>query len=122
MTGREVYKLALALLAQEEQEASDYESRAADLINVLLPQMLAAQNIYRTSRGEEKLACAQTIEGLEDELELSEPFARSVLPYGLATLLILEEDSSRAAYFNGVYLENMGTLATASVQPIGQIQ
>lgn len=106
MTGQQLYKYSLDLLCivnrdgTEPGDADDLGARALSLINILL-----AENAELDCRIQRKEHAVTEIASLEETLDVSDITAYSVLPYGLASLLIIGEDDPLAADMNRLYLE-----------------
>ena len=66
MTGREIYKGALALLFETEQTAGDYNTFALPLLNILLPELLGVNNQLRSIQGKEEMPAAPLLSSLEE--------------------------------------------------------
>ena len=110
MTGKQLYDQALALLGLEQEDVSWMEAHAADCINQMLSDHLHDQGMLRLTRGQRMLDSAPVLSDLEEEIPYDEMFVRECFPYGLAALLIAEEDHTmfnwmmseyerRAAYY-----------------------
>lgn len=93
MTGRELYARAVALLGQNEQDVEYYEEIALELINQLLADYLWEHNAlcYAAGRGD-YYPCAPELLELEDEIPYEERMVRECFPYGLAAMLVADED------------------------------
>lgn len=98
-TAKEILHRSLTLLGEEAGENTEsFETRAVTLMNVLLSQ-ISVINEAAPADG----AFVPQIRGLEDEVGGEDAVALSLLPLGLAALLIEEEDEKRAAFFLSLY-------------------
>jgi len=99
MTVQEVYLLALKLMGEESEDGTDqgyteeYLAKAIGILNVLHTELLPSnvESVVLTHK--------------EDALQVTNRIAKLVLPYGLASHLLMDEDQNRAAFFNARYDE-----------------
>jgi len=94
MTGKDLLKQALALIA--ETDTTDYEETGLVYINMLLAETHDQNNRMRRFSGLEPLEEYQQIETLEDELPCQEKLQREALPWGLIAKIYFDEDDSNA--------------------------
>lgn len=112
MTGKEIYDLALHLIAcknadgTDNPDCDDYKSRAVALINIL-----AAENhrLDRSLRGDGSVRITP-IETLDDAVRCHELVLYGLLPFGLASLLVAEEDAELSRSLYERYLVNLKSL------------
>ena len=105
MTGRELLESALALMAEDMQDAADYEKQAPALIRLMLTELFDLNNSVLASKGKAPLVQAPTIADLTAQIVYEDEIVWGVMPYGLAAKLSLDDDRVKAAYFNAEYLE-----------------
>ena len=104
MTGNQLYELSLDLLGlkgengQITSDSEDLASRSLSLINVLL-----AENSSLDCRIKRCEHTVYRIDSLEDEIGFTDVVASTVLPYGLAYLLMLGEDDPLAISMQRLY-------------------
>lgn len=112
MTALEIYDMAANLLACKNNDGSDnpdcedYIARAPSLINILLAENI---KLERLLSGDKK-ARPTPIAFMEDEVKCHELLAYDVLPYGLASLLVIDEDPELSNVLYERYLMNIKTL------------
>ena len=105
MTGYEVLIMALDLcgLTKEDREpandTTDLQTRSLTLLNITLAECSSLD--CRIRKTEHEVLKAET---MVDKLKCSDIVAKSVLPYGLARLLMIGEDDNMAADFNKLYI------------------
>ncbi len=125
MTGFELFTKALDLcgLNNEFQELTedtkDLQARALTLLNIVLAECSVLD--CRIRRVEHKVL---SLKSLYLPLECSEIVMNSVLPYGLARLLVLGEDDNLASDFNRLYLsaqESALTFGKAKTEQIREV-
>lgn len=107
MTGRECFQAALNLLGEREEDAAYYEQFAPGAINQLLADCLRENNAQRQSRGLEPLAAAPRLTALDEELEIDEAAARECFPYGLAALLVCDDDREKFNWLSTEFAARM---------------
>ena len=109
MKAWEVLDAALALMGERERgtsyETADFERNAYGVMAVLLGELDALDCALKRIAPDADNRLPPTVASGEEELMLHPLLCRSVLPYGLASLLLLEEDPSRAAQFQRRYEE-----------------
>ena len=100
ITGTDIYNSALALLGEstEQGDITDYNNRALPLINQLL---LEFPKYYHSPDG-----VPAKLETLDSEIYADEDAVRAAMPYGLAALLVMEEDHERSQRLMALYNDN----------------
>lgn len=117
MTGKELYELALELLAcknadgTHNEDCKDYMSRSVGLINILLAENIWLDRILRR----DKSVLPVYINSLDDALRCNSSMARAVLPYGLAALLVADEDSNAYKLMTDRYLQSIKIMKEEAV-------
>lgn len=107
MTGQELFEKAIHLCGLGSPETDiptdvkDLEIRAVALINALL-----AENSILDCKIRKCTHRVYSINALSDSVICSEILAQSVLPYGLARLFLMGEDSESAAELGKIYTQN----------------
>lgn len=108
MTGNDIFNTAMDLCALRTKsgaipaDCEDMTQRAVGLINLLI-----AENAYLDSLLKNQNIVISTITELTDTVELSPILCSVVLPYGLACLLLQNEDENTAAFFRNRYESEM---------------
>lgn len=96
MTGRQLYEQALVLLGLEEENVPYLEEMALGCINQMLYDRNYEQNALLRARGDSAAVAGcippDTLDSLEEEVPYEERFVQECFPYGLAALLIAEDD------------------------------
>lgn len=125
MTGNELFTRALDLLGLRENDSSlpsdtgDLILRAVSVINITLAEISELDCRIRRVTHE-----VISINSLDDEIDCSDIVLASVLPYGVARLLMLGEDDSLAAEMKRLYDEarkNALTFGKAEIKPITEV-
>lgn len=99
MTGTQCYKAALSLMGETPDSATYYEPFALLAINQLLANCQREISALRQNAGEKALPATPHIAELSDEMPADERLARECLPYGLAALLLCDDDKARFNVF-----------------------
>lgn len=121
MTGNQLYEQAVVLLGLETEQVTYLQPLALSCINQMLNDRLYEQNALQRSHGgsaQHMLAAAPALEHMDEEIPYDEMFVRECFPYGLAALLVAEEDRTmfnwlmseyerRAAYYAPCTLTDM---------------
>lgn len=121
MTANELLRAALALIATDSTQAGDYYSVALPLINGLLAANFARNNLLRLARGREELKDMPQLGDMGQTLPYEDELALTALPYGLASLLVAEDDMSRAAWLHNRYVDALSDSAAALPESIEDV-
>ncbi len=95
MTGIECYKAARNLLSETADSGSYYEQFALIALNQVIANSLREINAERAQANEALLDKPPVLTALEQEIPTSESLARECFPYGLAALLIADDDKAK---------------------------
>lgn len=95
--------------ATRTTDTHEYELRTPNLINTLLDQVYPYSDTYPDTTDETvgTRPSLPSVTSLEDHLDLDDYICRNCLPYGLAGLLLTEENPTQANFFWQTYLENL---------------
>ena len=121
MKARQAYERALALINERDSggayhtDVADFEKNAPELINSIVTLLWVDECIVRNIAMREINWNFEPIRTLDDEIPLHEALASGVLPFALASFLILEEDSERADYFYRLYTNARSAVVSAFV-------
>lgn len=108
MTIRDIYRLSLGLLAENELDATDYEAQVVPLINIMTVELLELNRAICLYKGKEPLVSAPyyvDLTNLDVEMPYESEITAGVMPYGLAAKLALDDEMAKASYFNNEYVE-----------------
>lgn len=117
-TVQDVFDMAMHLMdAQNEStgatqttDTREYELRTPNILNTLLDQVYPYSDTYPSlSDGATTRPSLVSVTSLDDYLDLDDYICRNVLPYGLAGLLLTEENPTQANFYWQTYLENLNT-------------
>lgn len=111
---QDVFDIAIRLMdAQNESTGStdtadtkEYRLRAPSLLNSILDRAYPASDTYPGTESGKRPVCPKVTE-MTDEIGLDERLCTGVLPYGLAGLLLTEENPTLANFFWQTFLEQL---------------
>lgn len=113
-TVQDVFDIAIRLMdAQNEStgatdtaDTKEYRVRAPSLLNSVLDRAYTASDNYPPPANGKRPICPK-VSSMEDEIQLDEYLCTGILPYGLAGLLLTEENSTLANFFWQTFLEQL---------------
>lgn len=112
VTAQEIFSAAMGLIDSVDQASgqtdiaanASYKARTLFIINVLRGELYPFSDSYIASEDGTRPICA-AVTDFTSALGLDEVVARTVLPYGLAAQLLLEENPSTASFYQQRYEE-----------------
>lgn len=127
-TVQRVFDQAIRLMDAQDQlsgqtdiaENREYRLRTPDLLNSILHRARDA-SLEPTDPLGHRLPCSR-VSTMEDEIPLDERVTSGVLPYGLAALLLSEEDPARANFFWQSFLQLLLEAQRAIPAPIEAVE
>lgn len=108
---QDVFKIAMDLMDEESQDGTfegypdEYKKKAWSIITMLQAELLPPMVAYLAVTSENNV------------LQIDDRSAISIMPYGIATHLLLNEDQNRAAFFNARY-DELKRKRPAKITPI----
>lgn len=121
MTGKECYEAALALLGETTDSAGYYEQFAIYHMNQVLANCRRELSAIAKAAGGEPVAVAPRIAMLTDALPAPEALARECLPYGLAALLVCDDDKQKFNWCAAEFTDRLQYYCPASLVPIEEM-
>lgn len=114
ITVQTVFDIAIHLMdAQNESTGStetadtkEYQLRTPSLLNSVLDRAYPASDNWPEATDRKRPICPK-ISAMTDEIDLDERICTGVLPYGLAGLLLTEENPVLANFFWQTFLEQL---------------
>ncbi len=109
MTGRAIYNLAAQLIAckntdgTDNADCNDYLTRAPSLISILLAENIKIDRMLRNDYQARPLPISE----LDERVNCHELVAYGILPFGLASLLVADEDPELSHSLYEKYLNNI---------------
>lgn len=113
-TGQTIFDMAITLMGEMDDNGNtdwadtvEYKNRALNILNVLRNEVYQYSDTYKTQKKNfpGKRPVCPLMESLDDEIGIDDVMAQTVLPYGLAAHLMLDENDNMAAFFNQRYQE-----------------
>ncbi len=115
-TAREIYQKSLAILGIAENENTEaYLQRAPHLINLLLAENSELDEALK-GKGANSGGSTLQISSLTEPLGVEDVILFSLIPLGLAALLIQEEEPERASFFMQLYQREKSALRARSLR------
>lgn len=120
VTVQQVFDIAIRLMdAQNESTGStdtadtkEYRLRTPSLLNSILDRAYSASDNYPATTDRKRPICPK-VYAMEDEIALDEYICTGILPYGLAGLLLTEENPTLANFFWQTFLEQLSAAKMA---------
>ena len=95
MTGTECFRAALNLLSETPDSGTYYEQFALGALNQLLVNSLREINAERAAGGEAPYETPPRLAALTEEIPAGDWLTRECFPYGLAALLVADDDKAK---------------------------
>lgn len=117
-TARDVFDAAMGLMDEvnestgetDTSDTKEYKQRTLLILNVLRGELYPYSDSYEYN-DDGRRPVSMVIEDLDDTIGLDDYICQTVLPYGLASHLLLDENPTAAAFFQQRYDELKATLA-----------
>lgn len=110
-TAQWVFEAAMTLIdelndsgAADHADTQEYKNRALTVMNILRNELYPYSDTYKLS-GENTRPTLYLIESYDDYIELDDYICQSILPYGVAAHLMLDENPTIASFFQSRYEE-----------------
>lgn len=118
-TAQEVFSAAMGLIdevnestgATDTNDTREYKQRTLLILNVLRGELYPYSDTYQKPEDGGVRAIAKVIESFDEAIDLDDYICQTVMPYGLAAHLLLDENPSAASFFNQRYDELKAGLA-----------
>ena len=132
-TVQDIFDIAIRLIdAQSESTGStktadtkEYELRAPSLLNSILDRAYPASDTYAAAQeeaGPRKRPVCPKVSAMSDAVDMDERICTGVLPYGLAGLLLTEENPTLAEFLWQTFLEQLDAAMRSMPSEIGDIE
>ena len=96
--------------ATDTSDTKEYKNRTLFILNVLRGELYPFSDTYAIAEPG-KRPIAVIIENFTDDIQLDDYICQSVMPYGLAAHLLLDENPSAAGFFQQRYEEMKAMLS-----------
>lgn len=128
-TVQDVFDIAIRLMdsqnettgATDTSDTKEYQVRTCSLLNSLLDRVYPASDTYLSDATGLRPVC-QKVSEFTDTLDLDERICTGVLPYGLAGLLLTEENPTLANFFWQTFLEQLAEAKSALPSSIESVE
>lgn len=128
-TAQDVFNGAMALMDSVDTVTGDtntagnaaYKSRTLSIINILRGEVYPYCANYPGFGGGERPFCG-AVGSFTDDLGIDDAIAQTVLPYGLASQLLLEENPAAASFFQQRFEELLMRLSPCVPQNFADIE
>lgn len=113
-TGEQVFELTMSLIDElddqgeyDTQDTQEYRNRALSILNVLRGELYLYSDTYGLNAEwpTGRRPIVSMLEDLDDVIDLDDFICQSVMPYGLAAHLLLDENPTTASFFQQRYDE-----------------
>ena len=120
-TGQDIFEKAITLMGELSDsgqadwgDTQEYKFRTLNILNVLRGEVYPYSDTYRNQRRlyPGKRPVCEALTSLDDEIGIDDGLAQTVLPYGLAAALMLDENDAMAAFFQQRYEELLRKLGS----------
>lgn len=121
-TGKDIFDMAITLMGEMDDQGNtdwadtvEYKNRALNILNTLRGEVYQYSDTYKTQKKNfpGRRPVCPIMESLDDEIGIDDVLAQTVLPYGLAAHLLLDENDNMAAFFNQRYEELLRKLGAS---------
>lgn len=111
MKAQEVFNRAIKLMDEQSEsgaamwsDTEEYQNRAIEILNALINECYPYSDTYVVDTPGKRPVCIPIL-SLDDEVNLDDGIAGTVLPYGLAAELAKNDDAALGNYFLQRYQE-----------------
>lgn len=113
-TGMDVFELAITLMDElndagkfRHEDTREYQNRTRGILNILQGELYAYSDTFKKNQEWEtgRRPVPAPIDDLYTPIDLDDYICRTVMPYGLAAHLLLDENPSSAGYYQQRYDE-----------------
>lgn len=121
MTGEQCFSAAINLLSEREEGADYYRAFALGAINQLIANCRREDNALREADGMEPRKLLPKLETLENEIEYHEDMVSECFPYGLAALLVCDEDKAKFNWLATEFAARLDRHCPAVLFPVKEL-
>lgn len=113
-TGKDIFDKAITLMNEmsevgetDWEDTEEYKHRALNILNTLRGEVYQYSDTYDTQNGKYpgKRPVCPPLNSLDENIGIDDVLAQTVLPYGLAAHLMLDENDNMASFFQQRYDE-----------------
>lgn len=97
-----IYSLTKGLLF-EKPSSSIYDNYLVDNLNLVLNELFNENNMERMFNGKAPLKNVPYITGLDDDVDYEDVYLNNIIPLGLATYFLIDDDLNKYNLYNVRY-------------------
>ena len=97
-----IYSLTKGLLF-EKPSSSIYDNYLVDNLNLVLNELFNENNMERMFNGKAPLDTVPYITGLDDDVDYEDVYLNNIIPLGLATYFLIDDDLNKYNLYNVRY-------------------
>lgn len=113
-TADQIFDIVVALCNWESSDKTDYETIFLQDLNIIMAECFRANNGLRRLRGKAPLEEMPEVTEKTDAPGYEDLFERMILPYGVASLIYVEDDETGITnVYRSKYLEALAENTTA---------
>lgn len=101
-TGSELYSFCEVLI-NSGREANYYNAMIPGALNILLEEVRDCNNMLRIKAGKDAITSYPLVTSLNQAIDVEDTVARSILPYGLAGILLYEDSPTKATIYRNLF-------------------
>ena len=117
MTAEDIYQSTL-LLINSSREDSYYRGMFLQALSMLLEETYKFNNTLRLQAGKLAQSSVQPVEDFSSNVELEPYLAKTILPYGLAGILLYEDNPTKATIYRNRYDYRLSEVTFATYEPV----
>ena len=109
MTAQSIYNITMALMDEMKNDGTvdinstkDYLARTPGILSILQTEI-----IYELRKVGADISFSDEIKNINTEMDLEDEVCLGIVPYGLASRLLAQEDATLSNYFNSLYEDRM---------------
>lgn len=102
MTANELYKITKALMF-EKSSSTIYDDYLIPNLNRILVELFDENNALRAFKGKQFLKTPQVVTSKSDELTYEDEYVMNVIPLGLASRFLIDDDLNKYSIFSTDY-------------------
>ena len=122
MKAYDIYKLACAIMFENEGEDRAFEKKFTPLLGILCEECLPYENSVREALGKETLPSAPKVASGEEEIPFCDALCRVALPYGLASLFWQDDgEVYNSALYRERYIAAIADAAKINFRDIADV-
>jgi hypothetical protein len=126
-TAQDIFELAIAMMDEmddqgraDHSDTTEYKNRTLPILNILRGELYPYSDTYMIQDSGRPIAALIT--DFDVPIELDDYICQSVMPYGLAANLLVDENPSAASFYQARYEELLRQKAMKMQAAVGEIE